>query len=66
MILIKSLKPEKLIFSMDHYIKQRLGAAFLENDLETFDQILNDSDCTTVILFILSPSSQGNDPGNIV
>ncbi len=53
------MKPDKVIYAIDNYIKVRLGNTFINYQQETFETIFQDIDNFTPLLFILS---EGVDP----
>jgi dynein heavy chain len=59
LILIKLLRPDALVLSIDHFISETLGAKFLVATIPTLNDLYNQSLATTPIVFILSP---GSDP----
>jgi dynein heavy chain len=59
LILIKLLRPDALILSIDHFISETLGAKFLIASIPKLNDLYNQSLATTPIVFILSP---GSDP----
>lgn len=58
-LLIKVLRPEKLIYAIKNYTAATLGHFFAENPQSTLETLFEESDKKTPIFFILS---QGTDP----
>ena len=64
LMLIQILCLNQLIFTLSDYIKQILGANIFENNSHNvLEQVYDDSDCYTPIIFILST---GADPRNLL
>ncbi len=61
LILVKLLRPDALIQSIDHFITNVLGAKFLVTSVPTLNKLYAQSSANTPIIFILSP---GSDPTN--
>ena len=61
LILIKLLRPDALITSVNYFITEILGSNFLNNGVPTINDLYAQSLPTTPIIFILSP---GSDPTN--
>ena len=61
LILIKLLRPDSLITSINYFISEILGSSFLNNGVPSISDLYNQSVPTTPIIFILSP---GSDPTN--
>ncbi|KAH0787434.1 dynein heavy chain 2, axonemal [Histomonas meleagridis] len=59
MIIIKCLRPDRILSCIRTYIIQTLGQEFIIPPTLDFNSVLKDSDCYTPILFVLSP---GVDP----
>ncbi|XP_051780645.1 dynein axonemal heavy chain 6-like [Erpetoichthys calabaricus] len=59
LILIKTLKPESLISSLEGFIADKLGTKYVESGNLTLREMYDNSDATTPLIFILSP---GMDP----
>lgn len=59
LIILKTLRPDKLIQAIRNEIEITLGKQFVEFETFTIDNIYKDSKSTTPIVFILSP---GTDP----
>jgi dynein heavy chain len=58
-MLLKILRPGKLIFAIKNFVKAELGAKFIESPPFDLDGTLADSVNITPIIFVLSP---GADP----
>ena len=58
-LLIKALRSEKLMYSIDNYASKTLGEFFSQVPLPSIEALFEESDKKTPILFILS---QGSDP----
>lgn len=58
-MIMKILKPEKLMEAIAHYVEKQLGKKFLESPSVSIGALHADSKNTTPIIFILS---QGADP----
>ena len=61
LILIKLLRPDALITSVNHFIHEVLGVKFLNAAIPTLNELYNQSLSHTPIIFILSA---GSDPTN--
>lgn len=61
LILIKLLRPDALIQSINSFISETLGNKFLSSGVPTLMDLYNQSQAHTPIIFILSP---GSDPTN--
>ena len=61
LILIKLLRPDALVLSIDHFITETLDANFLSAPIPTLNELYNQSSSIMPIIFILSP---GSDPTN--
>ena len=61
LILIKLIRPDALITSVNYFISELLGSKFLNNGVPSIGDLYNQSVPTTPIIFILSP---GSDPTN--
>jgi dynein heavy chain len=59
LLLIKLLRPEKLMDASEMYIDKSLGSFYTESPSVSLDKVYDDSDCKTPIIFVLS---QGADP----
>ena len=59
LLLLKCVRPDRLMTSVQIYVAETLGAKFLEPQSGNLLAILNDSSVKTPILFVLSP---GVDP----
>lgn len=59
MIVIKTIRPDRVIFSAARFVEKKLSEEFVQAPSFTFESIFSDSDKTTPIIFILSP---GVDP----
>ena len=59
MLLLKTLREEKLISLIKNYIKETLGSLFIESPAFDLKGSFTDSTCTAPIIFVLSP---GADP----
>ena len=59
LLLIKSLIEEKMVSCIKYFIKNMLGAMFIESPIFDPKSSFADSTCTTPLIFILSP---GADP----
>jgi len=63
LLVIKTFLPEKMVTAIQDYIQQQLGASFVATPLLDLNSLLNDSTCTTPILFVLG---QGGDPSGLL
>jgi dynein heavy chain, axonemal len=61
LLIIRSLRPEQLVFSVVQYVSEQLGKFYEEAATATMDDVFSDSDCKTPVIFILS---QGADPSD--
>lgn len=59
LLIIKALRPEKLMQSFSAYVADQMGSYYDEVPSSTLDSLITDSDERTPIIFILSP---GADP----
>ncbi|XP_008181522.3 dynein heavy chain 2, axonemal [Acyrthosiphon pisum] len=62
-LFIRSLRLDRLSFSIKHFLSKNLGRQFTETPVVDFKQILNDLNNTNCLIFILSP---GSDPTNML
>ena len=58
-LLLKALRPDKLLVGIEFFINEKLGHKFIETPVWKLENIFEDSDCTTPLIFILSV---GSDP----
>jgi dynein heavy chain len=63
LLLMKVFREEKVLFLISFYVKEVLGAAFLEPPPFILAEVFKDSDCYTPIIFVLS---SGADPANML
>lgn len=61
LLIIKALRPEKLMFAFGEYVRKTLGEFFMESPPVTMDTLYADSEARTPIIFVLS---QGADLTN--
>lgn len=59
MLLIKALREEKLVHTVTEFVELTLGRKYVEVPTVSMEEVYNDTDCTTPVIFILS---QGADP----
>jgi dynein heavy chain len=59
LMLLKFLREERMIFFVKEYVKKELGPVFIESPPYDLIGAYEDSNCTTPIIFVLSP---GADP----
>ncbi len=59
LLLIKALREEKLIFSINRLVSTYLGPKFVINPQPELDSVFKDTSCNTPIIFVLS---SGADP----
>ncbi|XP_060520964.1 dynein axonemal heavy chain 6 [Cylas formicarius] len=59
LMLIKTLKEEKLVFAITEYVKVNLGQAFIESPQISLNLLYHDTSNTVPLIFILST---GSDP----
>lgn len=59
MILIKTIRPDRVLFSAKQFVETKIGETFIKNYPWNYDDLLRDSMKYTPIIFILSP---GVDP----
>jgi len=59
MLFIKIFRPEKLLFAFTDYVKNEIGQDYIENKVTTMQELYDDSNCKSPIIFILST---GADP----
>jgi len=58
-MMMKALRPGKMIYAVKEFVKSELGPTYIESPPFDLDGVLNDSNSTTPIIFVLSP---GADP----
>ena len=58
-MLIKIFREEETLYSITYYIDAILGKKFTTNNPSSIEEIYNDTDCKTPLIFILS---LGADP----
>jgi len=63
MLFIRSLRLDRLSFSMKHFISKNLGRQFSETPVVDFKHALNYLNNTNCMIYILSP---GSDPTNML
>lgn len=63
MLFIRSLRLDRLSYSIKQFISTNLGSQFSETPIKNFKNILDDFNNKNAVIFILSP---GTDPVNIV
>jgi dynein heavy chain len=61
LLIIKALRPEKLMFAFGEYVRRVLGEFFMESPPVTMDTLYADSEARTPVIFVLS---QGADLTN--
>ncbi|KAG5888365.1 hypothetical protein JTB14_033502 [Gonioctena quinquepunctata] len=59
LMLIKTLKEEKLVFAITEYVKLKLGKAFIESPQISLNVLYQDTSNTVPLIFVLST---GSDP----
>lgn len=59
MLLVKGLRPERVLFAVSAYVKKLMGKFYLESPEVNMSAVHADSDSKTPIIFVLS---QGADP----
>ncbi|KAK9882719.1 hypothetical protein WA026_022770 [Henosepilachna vigintioctopunctata] len=59
LLLLKTLKEEKLVFAITEFVKMKLGQAFIESPQVSLQLLYQDTGNTVPLVFILSP---GSDP----
>lgn len=59
MVLQKIFRPDKLLFAIGDYVKEQIGKEFAEAPPCTMEELYNDSDNVTPVIFVLSA---GADP----
>ncbi|RZC39366.1 dynein heavy chain 6, axonemal, partial [Asbolus verrucosus] len=59
LLLLKTLKEEKLVFAITEYVKSKLGKAFIESPQVSLQILYQDTSNTTPLVFVLST---GSDP----
>ena len=63
MLIIKLLRPEKIMQASSSYVADQLGKFYDQVVNPTMEDVYNASDCKTPIIFILSP---GADPTSLL
>lgn len=58
-MLIKALKPEKVLFGLTEYVLELFGDFYINVTASSMEEIYQSSDSHTPVIFILSP---GADP----
>jgi dynein heavy chain len=61
LVMLKIFRPEKVMFGLNKYVKEELGAYYAESPPNSMEELYNDSDNKTPVIFVLS---QGADPTN--
>ncbi|KAF6265404.1 dynein heavy chain 6 [Scenedesmus sp. NREL 46B-D3] len=59
LLLLRVLRPDKLTAAISDFVKQAMGARFVEPPSLDIDRCFKDSSATTPLIFVLSP---GSDP----
>lgn len=59
MLFVRSLRPDRLTFCISSFIVKTLGPRFAEPPVLDVKAVLDDSNCRTPLIFVLSP---GVDP----
>jgi dynein heavy chain len=59
LLLLRVLRPDKLTTAITEFVKQAMGARFVEPPPLDIDRCFKDSSATTPLIFVLSP---GSDP----
>jgi hypothetical protein len=59
LLLLRVLRPDKLTTAISEFVKQAMGARFVEPPPLDIDRCFKDSSATTPLIFVLSP---GSDP----
>lgn len=63
LILVKIFRPEKVMHSFSYYVVDEMGKFYDEIVTSNMENVYNDSDCYTPIIFILS---SGADPTQLL
>jgi dynein heavy chain len=59
MIILKSIRPDKVPFAVQNYVTEKIGRQFIEPPTFNIGKSFNDSSITTPLIFVLSA---GSDP----
>ena len=59
MIILKSIRPDKLIPAVSMWVEEKMGRKFIEVPVFELEKCYNDSSVTTLLIFVLS---SGSDP----
>lgn len=59
MIILKSIRPDKIAFAVQNYVTEKIGKQFIEPPTFSIAKSFKDSSGTTPLIFVLSP---GSDP----
>jgi dynein heavy chain len=63
LLLLKCLRPEKLMFAFRDYVLLKMGETFVETASPALKDVFDDTDCKTPVIFVLS---QGADPTSLL
>lgn len=63
MLLVRSLRLDRLSFAMSNYVSEKLGPEFIEPPVLNLKNALDDSNNKSPLIFLLSP---GVDPSNLL
>lgn len=59
MILIKTVRPDRVMFSASLFVQEKLGPEFVNPPAYDLEELYKSSNKTTPVIFIMSP---GTDP----
>jgi dynein heavy chain len=59
MIVLRCLRPDRVIFSIRNFVEHYMKKEFIENKPTNLEEVVNESKPDTPIIFVLSP---GVDP----
>jgi formaldehyde-activating enzyme involved in methanogenesis len=55
MLIVRSLRPDRVSFCVTSFVMNNLGTAFVEPPVLSMVQVVEDSNCHTPLIFVLSP-----------
>ena len=59
MIVLRCLRPDRVIFSIRNFVQHHMGKAFIEVKPTSLQEVFDESEPSTPLIFVLSP---GVDP----
>ena len=61
LLILKVVKPEKIMFACSRYVEKELGRLYAESPIATMDALFADSNKKTPIIFVLSSGADPTD-----